>query len=42
MGVMMLAAAKGTTLELSVDGEDEIEAMAALESLILNRFGEEE
>ena len=42
MGVMMLAAAKGTEIELSVTGEDELHAMEALESLIRNRFGEEE
>ena len=42
MGVMMLAASKGTELELQVEGEDEIAAMDALIELILNRFGEEE
>lgn len=40
MGVMMLAAAKGTTLELEVDGPDEAEAMAALTALIADKFGE--
>ncbi|MCU0841710.1 MAG: HPr family phosphocarrier protein [Thiobacillaceae bacterium] len=40
MGVMMLAAAKGTTLRLEVDGPDEGEAMAALETLIADKFGE--
>lgn len=42
MGVMMLAATKGTEVELVVEGEDETVAMDALASLIDNRFGEEE
>jgi phosphocarrier protein len=42
MGIMMLAAARGTQVELSVDGEDEGSALAALTELIANRFGEDE
>jgi len=42
MGVMMLAASKGTTLALEVEGEDEIEAVAGLKRLIAERFGEPE
>jgi len=42
LGVMMLAAAKGTELELIVDGTDEANAMAALETLIKNKFDEAE
>lgn len=42
MGVMMLAAAKGVSLELIIDGEDEEQALSKLEQLILNRFGEAE
>ncbi len=42
MGVMMLAAAKGTVIEISVDGPDEERAIADLEELINNRFGEED
>ncbi len=42
MGIMMLAASKGTELELSIHGEDEAEAMQEIESLINNRFGESE
>ena len=42
MGLMMLAAAKGATLELTIRGRDEEDAMMSLEKLILNRFGEEE
>ncbi len=42
MGVMMLAAGKGVEIELIADGEDEQEAVEALEQLILDRFGEDE
>ncbi len=42
MGVMMLAASKGSQLELVVEGADEQDAMAALEALIADRFGEGE
>ena len=42
LGVMMLAAAKGTELELIVDGTDEAEAVAALEVLVNNKFDEAE
>lgn len=42
MGIMMLAAGKGTQVELSVAGEDEDQAMAELLALINNRFGEDE
>ncbi|KMN35744.1 MULTISPECIES: HPr family phosphocarrier protein [Chromobacterium] len=42
MGVMMLAAAKGATVELEVNGEDEQLAMDALVALINNRFDEAE
>ncbi len=42
MGVMMLAASQGTALQLSVDGEDETEALEALVELIDNKFGEGE
>lgn len=42
MGVMMLAAAKGASLDLIADGEDEQQALAELEQLILDRFGEAE
>ncbi len=41
MGVMMLAASKGTVLELSAEGHDEALAMQRIEELIQNRFGEE-
>ena len=42
MGVMMLAAAQGSSVTLLIDGEDEDGACAALENLIANRFGEGE
>ncbi len=42
MGVMMLAANKGSELTITADGEDEAAAIAALEALILDRFEEEE
>ena len=42
MGVMMLAAAKGTTINIETDGEKEQEAMNALLALINNYFGEGE
>lgn len=42
MGVMMLAASQGSELELVVEGSDEEQAMAALEALIADRFGEGE
>ncbi|MHB1215501.1 MAG: HPr family phosphocarrier protein [Thiobacillus sp.] len=41
MGVMMLAAAKGSTITLETDGEDEREAIDALAELINSGFGEE-
>ena len=42
MGIMMLAAGKGTEINLVTIGPDEDEAMTALENLIINRFGEAE
>ena len=42
MGVMMLAAGLGSTVEIETDGEQEAEAMAALVSLIADKFGEGE
>ena len=42
MGIMNLAAGKGTEISLVTVGPDENEAMTALENLIINRFGEPE
>ena len=41
MGIMMLAAAKGTEIILQVSGPDESEAFQKLGELIQNGFGEE-
>ncbi|MEI7456401.1 MAG: HPr family phosphocarrier protein [Nitrosomonadales bacterium] len=42
MGVMMLAAAKGTTISIETLGEDEAAAMQAILALINDYFGEGE
>ena len=42
MGVLTLAASRGTELKIEVDGEDENEAIQSITSLIENRFGENE
>ncbi len=42
MGVMMLAAAKGTTVSIEANGADEEAAMHALTALIANFFEEGE
>jgi phosphocarrier protein HPr len=41
MGIMMLAASKGITVSLTVEGADEVEAMQVIGDLIVNGFGEE-
>jgi len=41
LGVLMLAATRGTRLVVSADGQDEQEAVCAIRSLFQNRFGEE-
>jgi phosphocarrier protein len=41
MGVMMLAAEKGSVLTLTVSGDDESAAMLALTELINRKFDEE-
>lgn len=40
MGIMMLAAGKGAEIVISAEGPDEAAAIAALEALINDRFGE--
>ena len=40
MGVMMLAAAKGSIVAIETDGPDEDQAMAAMVGLINDKFGE--
>ena len=42
MGVMMLAAAKGATVDIETDGADEEAAMTTLVALINDKFGEGE
>jgi phosphocarrier protein HPr len=42
MGVMMLAAAKGSQIVIETDGADEADAMKALTELIADYFGEGE
>ena len=41
MGVLMLAAAKGSKIEVLSKGADAQDALAAIEKLIDNKFGEE-
>lgn len=42
MGVMMLAAGKGSKVKLEAEGTDADAALTALAALIANRFGEGE
>ena len=42
MGVMMLAAGRGTALQIQATGEDAQEAVQELEKLVQERFGEAE
>ena len=41
MGLMMLAAAKGTTIRVKASGPQAAEVMEALQQLLDNKFGEE-
>jgi phosphocarrier protein len=42
MGVMMLAAGIGSSIELETDGADEVAAIDAIEALFNDKFGEGE
>jgi len=42
MGVMMLAAGIGSSVELETEGEDEAAAFEAIEGLFADKFGEGE
>lgn len=42
MGVMMLAASKGSIVKVDISGEDEQEALKSIENLVNNYFDEEE
>ena len=41
MGLLMLAASRGSTIEIETSGPQAIELAAALEALVADRFGEE-
>ena len=41
MGVLLLAAPKGTVLEIIVEGDDEEAAIAAVTELVETKFGED-
>lgn len=41
MGLLMLAASKGTTIEVETSGTQAAKLMTALEALVADRFGEE-
>lgn len=40
MGVLLLAAGRGVSIEISAEGPDEVEAVDALTALVLSGFGE--
>ena len=42
MGIMMMAAARGTTVLVSAEGDDEERALEGMEKLFKDRFGEKE
>lgn len=42
LGVMMLAAAKGSEITIEATGDDAADALDALEALVNDRFGENE
>ncbi len=42
LGILMLAAAQGTRLIVSIEGQDEVEAGEAIRRLFDEKFGEEE
>ncbi len=41
MGILLLAAARGTTITISADGSDESDAIEALAALVASGFGED-
>ena len=41
LGLLLLAAAKGTTLTITADGSDEQKALTALVGLVTEGFGED-
>jgi phosphocarrier protein len=42
MGLLLLAAARGSTIVISADGRDELDALSALVTLVETGFGEDE
>jgi phosphotransferase system HPr (HPr) family protein len=42
MGIMMMAAARGTTVLVSAEGDDEDRALEGMEKLFKEKFGEKE
>jgi phosphocarrier protein HPr len=42
MGIMMMAAARGTTVLVSAEGDDEDKALEGMEKLFKEKFGEKE
>jgi phosphocarrier protein HPr len=40
LGILLLGASQGTTIEVTVDGSDEVEAIGALAALVESGFGE--
>ena len=40
MGILLLAAGRGTTITIAVDGDDERDAVDALAALVASGFGE--
>ena len=42
LGILLLAVAQGTEIQVMTDGKDEEVAMEAVVQLVNNRFGEEE
>ena len=41
LGILLLAASRGTSLEIVIEGQDEEAAFDAIDSLIRGKFGEE-
>lgn len=42
MSMMLLQSARGSEIDISIEGEDEAEAMVAIEALVADKFGESE
>jgi phosphocarrier protein len=41
LGILLLGASRGTTIEITADGKDEEEAVEMLVALVESRFGED-